>query len=138
LPLLIRERGSGTRIALERALAERGVDLGTLRVAAELDSTTAIKQAIREGHGVSFMSELTIAAERETGVIRVLPVGRLGPIRRSYYIVTSRRRVLSPIAQTFLAYLSEKRTAAGSERRGGTRPAGRTARGKGSAGRTGR
>jgi DNA-binding transcriptional LysR family regulator len=112
LPLLVREPGSGTRTVLERALAGRRLTLGAFRVAAELDSTTAIKQAIRGGHGVSFVSELTIASELESGTLRAVRVRELGAIGRVFYTVVDRRRELSPLSRAFLAYLHARRARA--------------------------
>ena len=43
----------------------------------------AIKQGVKEGHGVSFVSELAIASERRAGDIQVARVRELGQIRRT-------------------------------------------------------
>jgi DNA-binding transcriptional LysR family regulator len=105
IPLLVREAGSGNRTDLERALAPRKMTLADFDIAAELGSMGAIKQAVKEGHGVSFVSELAIASERRAGDIQVARVRELGQIRRTYHTAFSRRRVLSPVTQAFLEYL---------------------------------
>ena len=105
LPLLVRETGSGNRTDLERALKRRKMSLADFDVAAELGSMGAIKQAVKEGHGVSFVSELAIRHERRTGDLQVVRVRELGLIRRTYHSVSSRRRMLSPVTQAFLEYL---------------------------------
>lgn len=109
LPLLLREPGSGTRMVFERALVERGFALDQFQTSAELDSIAAIKQAIREGHGVSFLSRMAIASETAAGSLRAVRVRGLGPIHRTYYTAISRRRVLSPLTQAFLSYLDSRR-----------------------------
>jgi DNA-binding transcriptional LysR family regulator len=109
LPLLLREAGSGTRTVLEQALTQRGRTPPALRVVAELGSTTAIKEAVKQGHGVSFISALAVASERAAGRLRVLPVRGLGPMRRTYYTVVDRRRVLSPMVRAFRATLRARR-----------------------------
>ena len=109
LPLLIREPGSGTRMAFERALVERNLQMDHFQVAAELDSVAAIKQAIKEGHGVSFVSELTVASEVAAGTLTLLRLRAFPPIRRTYYTAVSRRRALSPLGQAFLNYLDSHR-----------------------------
>lgn len=107
LPLLVRETGSGTRTVLERALAKRKVALADMNIAAELGSLGAIKEAVKQGYGVSFIPELAMRSEREAGLVRVAKVTGLGAIRRTYYSVISARRALSPLTQAFAAYLRE-------------------------------
>jgi DNA-binding transcriptional LysR family regulator len=102
LPFLMREPGSGTRMVFERRLAEKGVHPGDLEVVAELGSTAAIKEAIKAGIGVSYVSELAIRGELEAGSITVLAVPELDPMERVFYRVTHARRVRSPLAEAFL------------------------------------
>jgi LysR family transcriptional regulator, transcriptional activator of the cysJI operon len=62
-PLVMRERGSGSRRVVEMALERQGVKLGSLKIAMELDSTEAIKSAIEAGLGIGFVSRSAIAAD---------------------------------------------------------------------------
>jgi DNA-binding transcriptional LysR family regulator len=55
-PLLMRERGSGTRHVIEIALERQGVKPKSLQVVMELDSTEAIKSAVDAGLGIGFVS----------------------------------------------------------------------------------
>ena len=112
LPLLVREAGSGTRTVLERALEKHDLTLASMNVAGELGSLGAIKESVKQGYGISFISELAIASEREMGLVRVVRAGGLGVIRRTYHTVVSRRRALSPLNQAFLKYLREPATVA--------------------------
>jgi DNA-binding transcriptional LysR family regulator len=118
LPLLVRETGSGTREVLESALGEHGLSLQSFTIAAELGSTTAIKQAVAQGHGVSFVSALAVATERTAGTLQVVRVPQLGTIARTYYTAVNRRRPLSPLAGAFMSYLDTHREAVRSGRRG--------------------
>jgi DNA-binding transcriptional LysR family regulator len=105
LALVVREPGSGTRTSLEHALGARKVQLSALNVVAELGSTGAIKEAVKQGQCVSFVSQRAIAAELEAGALRLAHVPELGTIRRTYQTVFSRRRALSPISRAFLDHL---------------------------------
>jgi LysR family transcriptional regulator, transcriptional activator of the cysJI operon len=67
VPLLMRERGSGTRGVIEAALAERGVKRSSLRIVMELDSTEAIKSAVEAGLGVGFVSRWAIRKDLRLG-----------------------------------------------------------------------
>lgn len=66
-PLLMRERGSGTRRIVELALEKHGIKRRSLRVAMELDSTEAIKSAVEAGLGVGFVSRWAIAKDLRLG-----------------------------------------------------------------------
>ncbi|WP_136707250.1 LysR family transcriptional regulator [Agromyces sp. H66] len=71
-PLVMRERGSGTRTTLEFALAERGLpDLAA--PAAELSSTGAIRAAIIGGVAPGVVSRALIADDVAAGRMTVVP-----------------------------------------------------------------
>lgn len=56
VPLVMRERGSGSRHVIEAALQKAGLRLSSLTVAMELDSSEAILSCIEAGLGVGFAS----------------------------------------------------------------------------------
>jgi len=62
-PLLMRERGSGTRRVVEMALERQGVRRSSLHIMMELDSTEAIKSAVEAGLGIGFISRWAIAKD---------------------------------------------------------------------------
>jgi DNA-binding transcriptional LysR family regulator len=62
-PLLVRERGSGTRRVIEMALDRQGIKRNSMRIVMELDSTEAIKSAVEAGLGVGFVSRCAIAKD---------------------------------------------------------------------------
>ncbi len=66
-PLLMRERGSGTRRIIEIALERHGIKRSSLQIAMELDSTEAIKSAVEAGLGVGFVSRWAIAKDLRLG-----------------------------------------------------------------------
>ncbi len=66
-PLLMRERGSGTRRVVEEALDKHGVRRSALQIVMELDSTEAIKSAVEAGLGSGFVSYWAIAKDQRTG-----------------------------------------------------------------------
>jgi DNA-binding transcriptional LysR family regulator len=67
IPLLMRERGSGTRHVIELALGRQGVKRNSLHIVMELDSTEAIKSAVEAGLGVGFVSRWAIAKDLSIG-----------------------------------------------------------------------
>ncbi len=103
-PWLMRERGSGTRNAIERRFAEADI---TLRPRLELGSNEAIKQAILAGLGISALSRHTLTLN-QPGQFAVLDVEGF-PILRHWYAVYPQGRQLSVVARAFLDYLLGKR-----------------------------
>jgi DNA-binding transcriptional LysR family regulator len=103
-PLLIRERGSGTRAALETALAKSGADLGAFRIVGEMGSTQAIKQAVKAGVGASLVSRRAVEEECRSGLLRCLGVKDL-TVTRAFYLATHKERSRSPLADAFRAFL---------------------------------
>lgn len=128
LPLIVRESGSGTRQSLETALAEHKTKLSDMNVVAEMGSATAIRAAVRQGFGASFVSRTSIMAELEERISLTARVTELSTIRRTYYTVFSRKRVLTPVARAFLDHLRNRNPAAASSDTGGRRRRVRPAR----------
>jgi len=74
VPLLMRERGSGSRRVVELALRRVGLRLKDLHIAMDLDSIVAIISAVEAGLGAGFVSEWAIRKELRLGTVRVIPV----------------------------------------------------------------
>jgi DNA-binding transcriptional LysR family regulator len=106
-PLILRERGSGSREALERALAAAGAVLADFRVAGEIASTQAIKQAVRAGAGISLISKRAVQDECRAGVLVCVKLADL-IVARSFYLVTHRDRTRSPLARAFVELIESQ------------------------------
>lgn len=107
-PLIVRERGSGSREALETVLAEAGLGLDAMRVVAELGSTSAVKQAVKAGVGVSILSRRAVDEECEHGLVACVRLRDLR-VTRHFYLVTHAGRSRSPVCQAFLEFLRAHR-----------------------------
>jgi LysR family transcriptional regulator, transcriptional activator of the cysJI operon len=68
-PLLLRERGSGTRRVLEDALRKAGLKERDLDVVMELDSTEAIISSVESGLGIGFVSRCAVLPRLPLGTI---------------------------------------------------------------------
>jgi LysR family transcriptional regulator for metE and metH len=99
--LLLRERGSGTRILTERLLADAQVQP---RYFMEISSNETIKQAVMAGLGIALISGHTIAAEIESGRLAVLDVVGL-PVMRTWYLVRHREKRPMPPAAALWDFL---------------------------------
>lgn len=100
---LMREKGSGTRNAIERRFAEQGI---TIRPRLELGSNEAIKQAILTGLGISVLSRQTLMLN-QPGQFAILDVQGF-PIIRQWHAIYPAGRQLSVAARAFLDYLLER------------------------------
>jgi DNA-binding transcriptional LysR family regulator len=86
VPLLLRERGSGSRRVVERALKKMGLPLRSLQVAMELDSTEAIISGVEAELGVGFVSLWALGKALRLGTVKVVAVKGL-EIRRDFSFV---------------------------------------------------
>lgn len=90
-PLLVREKGSGTRETLEQALRRAGLDLVPLM---ELASNTAVKSAAVSGMGPAVVSRRALIQELHSGALVEVPVLGLD-LRRPLTAVWPRDQDLS-------------------------------------------
>lgn len=98
---LVREAGSGTRGAMERFFAARGLEI---RSSMEMSSNEAIKQAVQAGLGLGILSLQTLDMELALRRLAVLKVEGF-PIMRHWYIVHRADKRLSPAAQAFKGFV---------------------------------
>ncbi|MFI5456090.1 MAG: selenium metabolism-associated LysR family transcriptional regulator [Isosphaerales bacterium] len=103
-PLILRERGSGTRCALEKSLERADASIAELNVTLELGSNAAIKDAVKQGLGVAFLSRMAVRRELDAKELRAVAVCGLC-LTRYFYLVRHHRRPLSPAASVFLHFL---------------------------------
>lgn len=106
-PMVVRERGSGSREALEHALQEAGVSLVNLRIVGEMGSTQAVKQAVRAGLGIALISKRAVEDECRAGLLACVKVKDLR-VARAFYLVTHRDRTRSPLAQAFVEFIESQ------------------------------
>ncbi len=100
-PFIMREPGSGTRMAVERFFAENRI---SINVEMEIGSNEAIKQVIVGGLGVSILSRYALALEGINGPLTILDVEGF-PLQLHWYILYPSGKQLSVVARTFLDYL---------------------------------
>ncbi len=103
-PIIMRERGSGTRKVMEKALAERGVNSQRLRVALEIASNEAVRQAVKAGAGVAVISRRAVEDDIHCGLLAGLRF-QGSPLVRDFYLVTHRTRSRSPLGNAFAAFI---------------------------------
>ncbi|KVX77057.1 LysR family transcriptional regulator [Burkholderia ubonensis] len=96
-PLVLREAGSGVRQLVERAFAHTGAPL---RVALEIAGVEAVKEAVRAGMGVGFVSAMSLRHDDAALVMRSFAPA---PLTRHFSILVPHGGAPSRVAAQFLA-----------------------------------
>ncbi len=96
-PHVVRESGSGTRAAMERAFQSQDIDFS---ISCVLSSNEAVKQAVQANLGIAVISQQTTEIEQETGRLTILDVQGF-PIMRQWYLVYRNFKRLPPAALAF-------------------------------------
>ncbi len=109
-PLLIRERGSGTRKAFEQHVTAAGLRMDDFRIIGELGSSTAVKEGVKAGMGLGIISDLAVREEIEVGSITEVIVHGHPALVRDFFAVVLVGRDLSPPARRFLEFLQTQRS----------------------------
>ena len=103
--LLMREQGSGTRMACEEYFKVKRVHFNhTLEVA----SNESQRECAVAGLGVALLTRHAVSLELATGLLRELPVEEL-PLYRSWCVVQAKAKRLSPVAHAFLDFIRSER-----------------------------
>ena len=97
-PLLMRERGSGTRELIEAHLQRHGIRPGNI---VEFGNTEAIKQAAVQGGGIAWLPRICMPRELAAGELLRLPV-KLPTIRRPLSVIRRPEGYTAPAAAAFL------------------------------------
>ncbi|MEL6985890.1 MAG: LysR substrate-binding domain-containing protein, partial [Actinomycetota bacterium] len=101
-PLVLREPGSGTREALEEALAAKG--LGPPVTALELGSTAAVRMAVTTGSAPTVISGLAVESDLTNGALVAVEIPGLTITRRLRALWPTRRK-LPPLAAALVQQL---------------------------------
>ncbi len=90
LPLILREKGSGTREVIETYFSQIGVELNCKF---ELPSNNAIKAAVRSGQGLSIMSRLAVESELKEQSVSQIHIDKV-LIKRNLYAIFNSENVI--------------------------------------------
>lgn len=105
LPLIFREKGSGTRQTMERFIDRNKI---TYLKKLELTSNEAVKQALLAGLGYSIMPLIGIRNEYQKNELQIIPIKGL-PITTTWSLIWLKGKKLSPVADSFLDHLRKEK-----------------------------
>lgn len=103
-PLLMREKGSGTRELIAQLLDAHGVQQGNVM---EFGNTEALKQAALHRGGIAWLPRISVTHELQEGTLQVLPIKSL-VIQRPLSIIQRANAHLGPTSEAFLQTLRSK------------------------------
>jgi DNA-binding transcriptional LysR family regulator len=103
-PFIARESGSGTLQMVEAFLQGAGVGIESFHVVARFGTSTAVKEGIKAGLGISILSSLALDTEIKAGILKPLRLKGLRMLRH-VYLVMDRRRTASPLCKAFVDFL---------------------------------
>jgi LysR family transcriptional regulator, low CO2-responsive transcriptional regulator len=106
LPLIYREKGSGTRSVMEKYIEKNQLPA---RNKMELTTNEAVKQAVIAGLGYSIMPLIGIKNELQMGDLQIIPVEGF-PIQSSWNLIWLKNKNFSPVATAYLKYIKEEKT----------------------------
>lgn len=99
--LLLREPGSGNRLALEQHCQQQRLGLQSFM---EIGSNDAIKHGVLAGLGVAVLPKLSVLAELRQGSL-ISPDLKGFPLRRSWCLVYPKGKHPTPVMQAFLDHI---------------------------------
>ena len=105
LPLIFREKGSGTRQIMEKFIESNNF---SVQKKMELTSNEAVKQALLAGLGFSIMPLIGIKSELQNHELQIIPIKGL-PIKSSWSLIWLKNKKHSPISLSYLEFLKKEK-----------------------------
>lgn len=121
MPWILREPGSGTRRALEQALAQAGAGARDLRVVVEAATSQTALACVARGVGVTVTSRLAARDMLSRGEVAEVPLSGLR-LERRFHAVHHAERTLFPAARALLDTLGAPLEPAGAPPSGAESP----------------
>lgn len=109
LPIIMREKGSGTRNVVENSLKEYDLSTNDMNIIATIENTETIKECVKNGLGFTFISDKAVAYDVDNGFMKSINVNGLH-FQRKFYFVYHKNRALSPLAETFKKFVLKSKS----------------------------
>lgn len=105
IPLIYREKGSGTRQTMERFIERNAV---VIQKKMELTSNEAVKQAVIAGLGCSIMPLIGIKNELSNQELQIIPFKGL-PIKTTWSLIWLKGKKHGPVAAALFDYMHKEK-----------------------------
>lgn len=106
LPLIFREKGSGTRQTMEKFFDQKNI---VVHKKMELTSNEAVKQSLLAGLGYSIMPLIGIKNELHNNELEIISVKGL-PIKTTWRLIWLKGKQHAPVAKAFLEHLKKEKS----------------------------
>ncbi len=98
IPLIMREKGSGTRYSYEEMLNKNGVRVSNLNVVLECSTSESVRESVLSGMGAAFISRLAVERDLETKRIEIIAVEKISIKRKFYLAVPAGKKIGKPVS----------------------------------------
>jgi DNA-binding transcriptional LysR family regulator len=103
IPLVLREKGSGTLAALIDSLSKFKIKQSDLNVKVRLGGTEALKNFLRESDCLGFLPERSILKELEAGELTEINIEGI-KIERKFYFILRKGEAISKLNKNFINF----------------------------------
>ncbi len=104
--IIMREEGSGTRKEAEKQLRQAGIKVNELDIIASIENPETIKRSVRQGMGVSILSQLATREEVQNGDIQAFEIPKSNE-GRDINLVYNKNSRLSKNVERFIKIIKE-------------------------------
>ncbi|MFC3415686.1 LysR family transcriptional regulator [Algoriphagus hitonicola] len=105
IPFILREKGSGTRVMMEKFFQDRDIHIQSKM---ELATNEAVKQAVMAGLGISLLSIYSMSKEVKEGRIKLLPLKGI-PLKAEWKLIWLKQKKHPPAVKAFIRWISENK-----------------------------
>ena len=105
-PFIIRESGSGTLKSIQASLLKMGYQKEDINIIAEMGSTEAVIQGIKNNVGVSIVSRMAVSDELQAKTLRSVAVKGLD-LSRNFYLTIHKHKSPSPLGKAFVGSIKK-------------------------------
>ena len=103
-PFILREKGSGTKKAIDQYFDQQRIPSGALNVVARMNDLEAVKRSIINGLGISILSAKSVQDLKASRQVLIFPLAHPAP-SRSFYIVYRKEHALLPHVRRFIQFV---------------------------------
>ena len=107
-PLVVREKGSGSRRLLEEQLEKKGLRLKSFPYFNELSGSRAGITAVKNSDSLAFVSSLVAEDSVSLGDVVNIEMDDFN-MNRNIYLIYNNLKTLSPLSETFVNFILKKR-----------------------------
>lgn len=107
-PIIVRERGSGSRKLLEEQLEKKNLRLKNFVYFVELSGSRSAITAVKNSNSIAFVSSLVAKDGLALGELETVEVADMD-LGRDIYLIHNKLKTLSPLSETFLNFMLKQK-----------------------------